>query len=315
MSFGISARLSRGQSAVAIVSGPQCLGATIASAFFASRYAPFFSRVVLCCPTPEATHVRAAADLGADIRALPTQPDDLDSTLRGALRSVDILISTTDDQAILDILPGAALAAGVEVYFPDEFGIDHHAFDNLEHMPKELIRRHAHERVARNILEAGSPRTKVVCVYAGLHLEEILTSVFGLSAPDFTLAVAGSLSDQFTVTSTSDIARAVVQLGLLCMSRPSEVPSHIRISGDATSVSNIADTLRTVNCAVHVNVEDLTVFRQERRENSLSAYARLLVGEHLLDYSQDSGNSLVNPEETRWKWATVAGFIRNTETV
>lgn len=62
----------------------------------------------------------------------------------------------------------------------------------------------------------------------------------GLDTLNRTYTVAGQPANKFSVTSTADIGLALARLSVLAVENPASVPDHVRLSGDAVSIADLA---------------------------------------------------------------------------
>ena len=107
----------------------QTTGREISTVLLTAPYRVFFSQVIVFTRDINSASARALAGLGAVLHQIVAQPDsdseDKD-VLRDALRGVDVFIDALGgdaDKGLMDRLFDAALASGVAVYFPSEFGV------------------------------------------------------------------------------------------------------------------------------------------------------------------------------------------------
>ena len=103
-------------------------GREISTVLLTAPYRVFFSQVIVFTRDINSASARALAGLGAVLNQLVAQPEsgseDKD-VLQDALRGVDVFINDLGGDAnkgLMDRLFDAALASGVAVYFPSEFG-------------------------------------------------------------------------------------------------------------------------------------------------------------------------------------------------
>ncbi|ETW84890.1 hypothetical protein HETIRDRAFT_165861 [Heterobasidion irregulare TC 32-1] len=325
MSYTTSAHLSRGQISIAIAGGTGSLGREISTVFLTAPYRVFFSQVIVFTRDINSASARALAGLGAVLHQIVAQPDsgseDKD-VLRDALRGVDAVINALGgdaDKGLMDRLFDAALASGVAVYFPSEFGADHRLnnFPGFEHEVWAHKREHAARARARVVENSGD--MKIIAVYVGWFMEEAIRPIYGFDTDRGVYTCYGSPSQKFALTSKADVARAVAELSILSMSpvMASSVPDHVRIAGQIASYEKVKDVVKQeTGIEVTLASEDLRQHKVRLEENRAEGpieYIRVLMGEGKLDFSGDVQNELVNPDERSWKWKTLEDEIREVK--
>ncbi|KDQ52019.1 hypothetical protein JAAARDRAFT_40622 [Jaapia argillacea MUCL 33604] len=233
--------LGRSRYVVAIVGATGDLGSIVAETFLSPPYRPFFSRVVCLTRDISSATAQRTTSLGAEVHEVDIGGDEGQrDSLKKALTEVDIVISALPGKcpvSVRDELFDVALEAGVRVYFPSEFGIDHRLndFANWDH-PLWISKR-AHAERCR---EKAGDRMNVVSVYCGLFLEDSIGPWFGFDTASHLYTSVGPSSTYFTLTSKADVAKSLAVLSLLSMNSFSGatsgnragVPSEVRIAGD-----------------------------------------------------------------------------------
>ncbi|EJD02544.1 NAD-binding protein [Fomitiporia mediterranea MF3/22] len=332
MSHTTSAMLSRAQSSIVVAGATGRLGYVITETLL-TTFKPFFHRVVALTRDASLSRAQTLAALGAEvtqIRLDEEHSDNINDNLRNALKGTDIVVNVlgVTSARVKDVVAEAAIEAGVKVYFPSEFGVDHRLndFPGFDH--PEWIKKRKHLDYV-NEIAAKKGDVKIISVYNGLFLEDsfnVTESRYGVDLSSRTITALGSPSSRATFTSKVDIARSVAQLAILAMLSPAtlsdNVPSHVHISGCTRSAEEIAHALSVVlsrtnesderETKVEMKTEDIEQTREKLKSDSEAGnvgsppgYIRVLMGEGKLDFSAENVNELVNPSGRLWKWKSV----------
>ncbi|THG98277.1 hypothetical protein EW145_g7451 [Phellinidium pouzarii] len=307
MSHTTSAMLSRAQSAVAVAGATGNLGWIVSEAFL-TTFKPFFSRILILSRNLSSSRAQALSALGAElvhVRLDEVNPENAKS-LQDVFAGIDILVNVLgrSDACVHDMLAEAAIQAGVKVYFPSEFGIDHRLndFPGFDH--KEWGKKRKHFSSVSELAAKNGGDVKIIAVYPGLFLEDALSPRFGFDIDNHAITTIGPSTVRTTFTSKVDIARAVAQLAILAMLSPAalsdSVPAHVRISGK----------FRITEEDLAGAKETLSVESARGLVGAPAGHIRVLMGEGKLDFSEDNENELVNPNERLWKWKTIEETIK-----
>ncbi|KAG8979551.1 hypothetical protein FRB94_011296 [Tulasnella sp. JGI-2019a] len=215
---------------VAISGATSDLGIEVTKAFL--KFSPdTFSRVLVLTRNPQSEKASALGSLGAKLVQVDgaLQPD--------VLKGVDVLVNTlglTVSSEVSDSLFEAAIAAGVKVYFPSEYGIiQNHAWFH------EITR---HVAAARN---AGAKRLKVIQLLTGMFTEWVFAPYVGFDTKGgvYTSLGLGTAEKKIAITSIRDIGAALTRLAILALADHTLVPDQVRITGDNQSINELADII------------------------------------------------------------------------
>ncbi|KAG8938175.1 hypothetical protein FRC04_009318 [Tulasnella sp. 424] len=232
-------------------------------------------------------------------------------------QGIDVLINVLSDKVppeVRDTYAQAAAEAGVKVYFPNEFVADARVLDFEHPLYKMKV---AHAKRAR---ELGAGKMKVVSVYSGQFLEYLFWggAMVGLDTSNRTYTVAGLPTNKFTVTSLTDIGKALARLSILAADSPTSVPDHVRLSGDAVSFTDLARIVGSERGeTIEVKTQSAAETKQKLLDNpaDLISLIKYMLGSGATDFSGDNQNELVNPEESLWRWKTVTDLVKENKGV
>ncbi|THH05095.1 hypothetical protein EW146_g9997 [Bondarzewia mesenterica] len=335
MSFTTSIGLSRGQMVVAIAGATGNLGSSICPIFLTTPFKVFFSRVVVITRNADTERAVYLASLGAEVHRVPAGfQNGLSSkeALRTALRSVDVLINvlghTAESERFAGELVDAALDSDVAVYFPSEFGVDHHLNDFSTYDHGDWVYKREYDDRCRNLVSQRRKNMKIIALYVGLFMEQAILSLVeqpisvtpvGFDNKHKIYTSVGSPTQNFTLTSKEDIGRALIAISIRAMSPSEDIPDHLRIAGDTVSFEDVRDTVkRHTGVDVDLRSEDLGHYRSQLKERwergdpqRPSAYIRAIMGESKLNFSESNDNELINPDQRIWKWKTLDEYVRD----
>jgi len=322
MSFLTSTRSGHVQFVVVIVGITGGIGKEIAATFL-KDYKPFFPTIIGTTRDKGSEAAKALAAAGADIREVPDD-DNEEEALSKVFQGVDVVIDTLGGPAAKtkNLVIKAVAKAGVSVFIPSEFGIDHRINDFPGYEHEEWITKAERDRVARELLQG---KTKVISLYTSAFLEYI-GPFFGFDTANQEFTVVGSRTQRITFTSTSDIARAVAELALLALSptHASTVPDYVRIAGTTRSVVEIKEIVEKVRKEVGIKdakpfeivEEDLASFvgrlkekMKNDKELNISDHLKIVIGQGKADFSEND-NELVNRNGKVWKWKSMEDHVR-----
>lgn len=199
------------QSAVrrVLVVGHGTLGDCLLRAFTSSDYQQRIKSFLLVRPATmndaaSAAKLASFKDSGVTLLVGDiNEQAELVHVLRGA--AIDVVVSAVGHSAHLDQLSllAAVKAAGVQRFFPSEFGFDEADMD-VEHSPLRSLL-HNKRQVREAMLASGVDWTVVL---VGAFLEWFVDSAFfGFDLANNTVIAPGSLSAAITLTSLRDIGR------------------------------------------------------------------------------------------------------------
>jgi hypothetical protein len=134
--------------------------------------------------------------------------------------------------------------------------------------------------------------------------------------------VVGSADQRVSWTSWEDVGRVLASLAAMPAHAMEE---YVRVSGDVRSVgecARIMDEARGDGERIEVREVAREKFKREvleaSKEESLMSYSRYLMGVGKLDFDKEengglgNSNEIVNPDDTKWKWNTVAEYAKET---
>ena len=231
--------------------------------------------------------------------------------LKAALVSVDVLINTIGSAGykFRDRLLEAVAQSDVKLYFPSEFGVDHTVHDF--HHP-EWDHKKEHMKLAKENI----PNVKICRVFAGLFLEDSIGPWFGFNTKDGVYECFGGKDVPVSYTSLDDVGKAV---GQLLQMTPEHVPDQVHLSGDVKSFAQIATLMgKESRSEIKVVEKGLAASREQELKSPRpdpSGCLRFLMGEGKINHSANAmgcDNELVNQNESRWKWKTLAEEAKAT---
>lgn len=309
---------------VAITGASGNLGSEVTKVFLA-EYGSSFSRILALVRNPSSDAAKALAAAGAEL----VQIDDSNAgpSYEKALQGVDVLVNVQSGVSVAsrNTLFDAALKAGVKVYFPTEYGLDHRIndFPGWEH--REWVWKREH---LERTLEVGKGKIKTIAVFTGLFLEGAFGPWFGFDHANHVYTSVGPANTLFALTAKPDIGRAIASFALVALADPARVPDIVRINGTKTSYQGFAEIVQRVRKelgspdqeTIVVKSEDPDTFREGARKAYLSdagaasmlPHLRIALGEGKFDFAPDvdNGNEIANPGEKAWKWTTVEDYVR-----
>jgi len=292
---------------VAIAGSTGNIGPYVAKAFLSPIHPISVNRVLILTRDPSSPKAKELEGLGGQIVKLEGDAPKVEQ-----LKGVDVLINCLSHSVPLetkDSYVQAAAEAGVKVYFPSEFGIDHRRND-FEHPVWDGKKAHADKARATGKL-------KVISLYTGHFLETAIGPWFGFDTKNHVYTAVGSPTAKFSTTSKVDVGYALAQLSVRAVENPSEVPDHVRISGDAKSFQEIAEIMgRESGVEIKVETIDVTEWKEKIHKEGKAkgdplVHLRLLNGSGNVDFTKENDNQLVNPG--LWKWKTVEDYAKETK--
>ena len=290
---------------IAIVGASGHLGKEVAGALLSSTFRQSYGNVLLL--TRDRGDSRPAAPpAGADIRCFSNDK------LADALQGVDVWISTVGPAGhnFKDSLVDAIAQSNVKLYIPSEFGVDHtiHDFSQPEW---------DHKKHHDALVKARLQKTKVCRIYDGLFLEDSLGPWFGMDVKRGVFHSVGPADSPISFATKADVGKVVAQLARIPYD---QVPPHLRISGDALSMRQIAKVLEDVGSSP-IAVKEIELNEYKRRAIAENVpdpmkYLRFLMGEGKIDHTESglgNDNELVNPGQSLWKWKTVSEYANEVK--
>ncbi|KAJ5203177.1 hypothetical protein N7449_005256 [Penicillium cf. viridicatum] len=199
----------------------------------------------------------------------------------------------------------------IRVYFPSEFGVDHHGHD-FAHLEWNEKKKHL-----VNAQRAVSHMNINICrVFCGLFLEDSIGPWFGLNTQNGKYTSVGSSRTPVSFTSLGDVGRTVASLATM---PTEEIPDVVHVGGDSRSIAEIAGIMESAG-AGRIDIDCLpyeTYKKETTAEPSWrpAAYVWFLMGDggiaHTPAFLGDD-NELVNPGQRLWKWKTVEYLAKET---
>jgi len=268
-----------------------------------------FSKVLVLTQNPDSDKAKALGKLGAHtVKVQGAVPAE-------ALKGVDVLVhagrpEVLESQEIVDSIFKAAIASGVKVYFPPEFGGDPHVGKQGH---RWFIVKAKHNRAAREAAKGTS--LKVIDVYVGLFTDVIFFPFLGWDAENLRYTAPAPATAKFTITSRADIGKSVARLAVLATAAPTSVSDHVRISGDLTSYKEIAEIVaRHRGEKIDVVEEQIVDDGTDHEVDGGPELIRLIkinIVNGDVDFFKDNSDELVNPGQSLWTWESADTFVKN----
>ncbi|KIO26445.1 hypothetical protein M407DRAFT_74465 [Tulasnella calospora MUT 4182] len=299
---------------VAILGATGDLGLRVVRRFLSPEYSPSqVSSVKFFTRNPSSAGAQELKTLGAE-------PIEGEVTAAG-LKGVDVFISMIGGATDVDYMnkyAKAAVDAGVKVYIPSEFGIDHRGDNGFHH---ELFDgKEAHYHYASSI---SGGKLKIVSLYVGMFLEDMfsLGATLGVDTKNAVYTSLGSADTPISFNSREDISSSTVRISVLAAADPNSVPDFTRINGSAASYNQLAALVgkaRGTDIKV-VEVDDAEGKKQlclrYQLANRTVFYLRYGYGHGLMDFTKDNENEILNPGQKYSKWKTMEEWVEETKGV
>lgn len=298
---------------VAILGATGDLGLRVVRRFLSPEYSPSqISKVKFFTRNPSSAGAQELKTLGAE-------PIEGEVTAAG-LKGVDVFISLIGGAADVDYMnkyAKEAVDAGVKVYIPSEFGIDHRGANDFHH---ELFDgKEAHYHYASSI---SGGKVKIVNLYVGLFLEDTfgLGETLGLDIKNGVYTSFGPAETPISFNSREDISSSIVRISVLAAADPNSVPDFTRINGSAASYNQLAALVgkaRGTEIQV-VEVDDAEAKKLLSTGDHWTRFWRALrygYGHGLTDFTKDNQNEILNPGQKYWKWKTMEEWVGETKGV
>jgi len=293
-----------GKPVVALVGSTGYLGQEIFPIFAkAANDGQFDSFKILASSKPKDTLTSLSSD-----KVTIIQVDyAIQESLENALKGVDVLVSALSiagTEVAQENLIRAAVAAGVKVYFPSEWGFDS---DTCPYPSPILGQKMKHVEEAR---KAG---LKTVVFVIGAFSELILSPVFGFWTPPNTLNVPDSGHHRVAFTSKNHIVQYALRAVVLVFEDPTNFPDKIRVWDDNSTLDDYATAIEEAIGASSINRNYIPKDQLKKdydTEPSIATLAKLLAADDLHDYSLENHNELLNPGEKYFKRQSIAEHFR-----
>jgi len=290
---------------VAIAGGSGHVGKPITLAFLSKQFYPSqVGRVVLLTRDASSPAVQELKSQGAEVVEGPISAS--------ALKGVDVLVNALGGRPTLDernAYAKAASEAGVKVYIPSEFGVDHRAagFQHAVFAVKE-----EHEDYSRKL---GG--LKVVSLITGIFQDDFFNfgKYLGFDTESRVYTAVGSASTKVTLTSLNDIALSTVRTSILAAENPNSFPDEIRTQSNSLSVEEFSAIITKLSGD---KVEVKTINYEEYKaslpkDGNFPGYLRLVIGNGSSDFTKTNSNELLNPGQSLWKWETFEEYATKTK--
>ncbi|ODN00925.1 Isoflavone reductase-like protein [Orchesella cincta] len=231
------------------------------------------------------------------------------SSVTTALNGVDVVVSTLGlGEGVEDVrtqLLDALVAAKVKLYFPSEYGANHYKFLNYNHPLFEGKRKHFKQAKERGL--------NTIRMLTG----GIMESIFGkLDCVSGVLTLAGNAADiPCAITAERDLGPFILEAIFLAYSDIAKCPDEIEVYSDMKTMREYANGFDKVSGLVtQIEQVPLEEFKAEY-EKSAKPFVKLLMimfAEGAFDFSNATGNQLLNPNETVWKLKRIEEYAKET---
>ncbi|KAG8920077.1 hypothetical protein FRC01_000942 [Tulasnella sp. 417] len=298
---------------VAIIGATGDLGLRVIRRFLSQEYSPSqISRVKFFTRNPSSAGAQELKTLGAE----PIEGE----VTAAALKGTDVFISLIGGATDLDYMnkyAKEAVDAGVKVYIPSEYGIDHRDNSDVHH--EVFDNKEAHHHYASSI---SGGKVKIVSLYVGLFLEDTfsLGATLGIDTKNAIYTSFGSPDNLITFNSREDISSSIVRISVLAAADPNSVPDFTRINGSAVSYNQLAALVgkaRGTEIKV-VEVEDAESKKLLSTNDPLARFwvaLRYIYGHGVTDFTKDNANEILNPGQNYWKWKNMEDWVEETKGV
>jgi hypothetical protein len=238
---------------------------------------------------------------------------DNPATILSALEGVTVLICTLPSVAHAQkdkLIRAAFQSPSLKLYIPSEFGVDHYREGHVVH--PEWTMKQNHFKLAT---ELSADRVRICRVVNGMFLEDSLGPWFGFETQKGEIRLFGKNDTVLTFTSLGDVGRAVAEIASM---RVEDVPEKVYLAGCVMTVQQIADLwdgkVKIVELSEEEKGKAEVAIREGRpysdKDPALGIQLAMAEG---IDFSGKNDNELVNPGESRWKWKTVADYVKETD--
>jgi len=295
-----------GKPVVALVGSTGYLGQEIVPIFAkAANDGQLDSFKILAGSKPKDTLTSLVSDKVTIVQVDYTVQESLENALKG----VNVLVSAlgvVGTEAAEDNLVRAAVAAGVKVYFPSEWGSDL----EISPYPSPIL-----GRKQKHVDQARDAGLKTIVFVIGLFSELILSPVFGFWTPPNILNIPDAGHHRVAFTSKNHIVQYALRAVILAFEDPTNFPDKIRVWDDDSTWDDYAkaieESLGGSSPIIHRNV----IPKDQLKTNydtqpSIAALAQLLTADDLYDYTLENHNELLNPGEKYFKRQSIAEHFK-----
>ncbi|KAG8899150.1 hypothetical protein FRC01_010644 [Tulasnella sp. 417] len=298
---------------IAIIGATGDLGRRVVRRFLSPEYSPSqISSVKFFTRNPSSAGAQELKTLGAE----PIKGE----VTAAALRGTDVFISVIGGATALDYMNNyakEAVEAGVKVYIPSEYGIDHRVKTDVHH--EIFDNKEAHHRYASSI---SGGKVKIVSLYVGGFLEDIfrLGAILGIDTKNAVYTSFGSPDNLITFNSREDVSSSIVRISVLAAADPNSVPDFTRINGSAVSYNQLAALVGKAR-GTEIEVVEVKDAESKKLLETDNPWARVWValryiyGHGVIDFAKDNANEILNPGQNYWKWKTIEEWVEETKGV
>lgn len=229
--------------------------------------------------------------------------------LKKALDSVDVVIDLTSSGVSSSPLIDAAVATGVKLYFPSEYGSSH----SKSKYPNP------YKVKEQTVSYARDKGLKAVQLHSGFFADwELANPAYSGVFPSQNLYRKIEGGDfQISLTFIRDIAYSLSELAHL---DPSQIPDEVFVESDSVTDNYIAELWEKYN-SVKLTVENVSKNQIEKEAEEANSKFDKDIVEDLMgflvitrassvdgsnDHSINGHNELVNPGEKNFKWTKVS---------
>jgi len=251
---------------VALIGSTGYLGQEIVPIFAkAANEGQFASFRIFASSKPKAD---ALASLASEKVKIVTVDYAIKETLEEGLKGVDVLVSALGiggTEVVEEHLIHAAVAAGVKVYFPSEWGSDL----ELSTYPSPLL-----DRKTKHVEDARKAGLKTVIFVIGLFSELILSPVFEFWTPPNTLNIPDAGHHRVAFTSKNHIVQYALRAVILAFQDPQTFPNKIRVWDEDGTLDEYAAAIEEASGKKSIGI----IFRKNnsRKISKLNLVLRLL---------------------------------------
>lgn len=238
--------------------------------------------------------------------------DDSDA-LKKALEGVDVLIDLTAPSVSSKPLIDVAAEAGVQLYFPSEFGC---SYSNTKY-PNTFESKRKDAEYSRD------KGLKTVQVQTGLFAEWNLAKPYlcGIVPEENTYTKIENGDVKHSTTYITDLSKSLAELAHM---EPKDIPDEVLIESESVTTDYIAELWEkykkltlTVIPSTKQAVEQEAYAADNAANKDFFGFAKIimaLISDGKVDHSQGGHNQLVNPGEKNFKWTKVEDYAEDIMT-
>ncbi|KAI9003201.1 hypothetical protein BC832DRAFT_97397 [Gaertneriomyces semiglobifer] len=239
-------------------------------------------------------------------------------SLLAALTGVHVLVSAMGTRGNYEknkyVLLDAASQAGVQVYFPSEWGTDHTSTEYSQTNAVLMSKR----KYFNAIEEKG---IRPYAMYVSLILETSICRWFGLDSAKGEWRIVGDGNVPVAMTSDQDVGSYALQAVLLAYRQPDVLPSKIRVYSACETLNRYADIMdaasgkpvKRVYIPLETAISEYEQIRQTIPADRLGPLIPILMAQGVYDYSHSNSNELLNPKGERFTVKSAEEYARETD--